>query len=519
MPQTAQTISSAAVTKVVKTTQSDAINIDSNLSGDEIDVISENGSQNNQSSADLDRVNKQVRRSMDKSENSASDSPSSKPQANPQLTSVMSDLSQLSQSFVNSYQSLEGQVEQLNGQLQNASEQRSEAIEEKQKLIDEKQTITNRLQNLLAILPSGVVVLDGKGVVRDCNAVAIDILGRPLLGETWFDVISRAFMPQADDGHQISLRDGRKVHIETRALDSEPGQMIVLTDMTKTRELQTKLSQQQKLSSMGKMIASLAHQIRTPLSAAILYGSHLNSNQLSKDKQQSFAGHLMERLRFMDRQISDMLNFVKGERKEKHLVAVESIIEQIKSLGQTWDHKLEFKLSGEILNSETLDTKASNRDFLLSDSDSLLGALSNLIENAIDATSNEQPVSVEIAITKNYRLKIAVKDLGSGVDDQLKQKIFEPFYSSKNNGNGLGLAIVQGVIIEHQGQISVRDNVKEGSVFEIELPLFSESGKLKNSRAVTKCSQSEDNQSKNKHLNDDGSIDDRLVLQGAAYGH
>jgi len=523
MPQTAQTISSAAGTEVVKTTQSDAINIDSNHSGGEIDVISENGSQNNQSSADLDRVNKSVRNSMEKSENSASESSSSRSQANPQLTSVMSDLvasdlGQLSQSFVNSFQSLEGQVEQLNGQLQNASEQRTEAIEEKQKLIDEKQTITNRLQNLLAILPSGVVVLDGKGVVRDCNAVAIDILGRPLLGETWFDVISRAFMPQADDGHQISLRDGRKVHIETRALDSEPGQMIVLTDMTKTRELQSKLSQQQKLSSMGKMIASLAHQIRTPLSAAILYGSHLNSNKLSAEKQQAFAGHLMERLRFMDRQISDMLNFVKGERKEKRLVDVTSIVEQINSLDQTWSHPLEFKLSDKILNSEGLDTILSNNDFLLSDSDSLVGALSNLIENAIDATSNQQPVCVEFGITNNHRFKIAVRDSGRGIDDELKKKIFEPFYSSKNNGNGLGLAIVQGVVIEHQGKISVRDNVKEGSIFEIELPLFCASGKLKNSQVGIQPSQIENNQTRNNHLNLDGSTDDKLVLQGAMYG-
>ena len=129
MLQTAQTISSAAVTELVNTTQSDAITNDSNLSDETTGVISENGSQNNQSIIGHGRVNRQVKMPMDKSENSASDNRLTGSQTHPQLNSVMSDLSQLSQSFVNSYQSLEGQVEQLNSQLQNASEQRPAGIE------------------------------------------------------------------------------------------------------------------------------------------------------------------------------------------------------------------------------------------------------------------------------------------------------------------------------------------------------------------------------------------------------
>lgn len=375
------------------------------------------------------------------------------------LNSVMLDLNRLSESFVNSYQNLEGQVEQLNGQLQDVSEQRSEAIEE-------KQAIADRLQHLLAILPSGVVVLDGKGIVRDCNAVAIDILGRPLLGESWLNVINRAFMPQADDGHQISLKDGRKVHIETRALDSEPGQMIVLTDMTKTRQLQSELSQQQKLSGMGTMIASLAHQIRTPLAAAILYGSHLNSKNLSDVKQQQFSEHLMERLRFMDRQISDMLNFVKGEKKQKSYFKIKKLIQSLKNACDAFSHPLEFKISS---------TELEN-SMVFGDPDALIGAVNNLVDNAIDASTDKLPVFINIALIKNsadniQRFVIEVVDQGKGIAKKQQKKLFEPFYSTKNHGNGLGLAIVQAVVVEHGGIITVDSSPDKGSRFKIDLPV------------------------------------------------
>ncbi len=377
------------------------------------------------------------------------------------LNSVMSDLTRLSQSFVNSYQDLEGQVEELNGQLKDIDHERSEAIEEKLKLINENQTIANRLQNLLAILPSGVVVLDGQGHIKDCNAVAVDMLGRPLIGESWLNVIKRAFMPQADDGHQISLKDNRKIHIETRALDREPGQMIVLTDMTKTRQLQAELSHQQKLSSMGKMLASLAHQIRTPLSAAILYSSHLKEGDISAEKKQEFSLHLFERLKFMDRQINDMLDFVKGERKQKKQVAISELVATLQQACVSFDHNVQFQI----------DPLLANDQLIAADLDALAGALTNLVENAIHATRDNSPVMVKIRMAES-QLEIRVIDYGKGISPSDRKKIFEPFYTTKNNGNGLGLAIVQGVIIDHAGQISVTSKPNKGSCFKIGLALL-----------------------------------------------
>src|SRR3990167_8136157 len=121
------------------------------------------------------------------------------------------------------------------------------------------------------------------------------------------------FAPREDDGHEISLKDGRRLAMATRSLNGEPGQLILLTDLTETRRLQEQLSRHERLSALGRMVASLAHQIRTPLSAALLYASHLTEQVLPVDQQQRFASRLKERLHELEHQVRDMLVFARGD--------------------------------------------------------------------------------------------------------------------------------------------------------------------------------------------------------------
>jgi two-component system sensor histidine kinase FlrB len=129
----------------------------------------------------------------------------------------------------------------------------------------------------------------------------------------WRHVIARCFAPREDDGHEVSLKDGRRLSIATRSLDAEPGQLVLLNDLTETRHLQDQLARHERLSSLGRMVASLAHQIRTPLSAALLYASHLTEQALPVETQQRFAGRLKERLHELEHQVRDMLVFARGE--------------------------------------------------------------------------------------------------------------------------------------------------------------------------------------------------------------
>ena len=122
-------------------------------------------------------------------------------------------------SLQQSYASLEQHTQALSLELTLLKQQHNNERLETRK-------IERRLENLLQCLPGGVVLLDTHGYIEDCNPVAEDFLGLPLKSELWLDVIDRAFNPQLDDGHEISLRDGRRISLATRSLDPEPGQLI-----------------------------------------------------------------------------------------------------------------------------------------------------------------------------------------------------------------------------------------------------------------------------------------------------
>ena len=135
-----------------------------------------------------------------------------------------------------------------------------------------------RYKQVLDVMPAGVILLDTQGVVHEANPEAQRLLEMPLVGQKWFEVIQQAFSPREDDGHEISLRNGRKVRLAISA--STTGQLILITDLTETRLLQSRISDLQRLSSLGRMVASLAHQVRTPLSSAMLYASNLGAPNL-----------------------------------------------------------------------------------------------------------------------------------------------------------------------------------------------------------------------------------------------
>ena len=157
-----------------------------------------------------------------------------------------------------------------------------------------------RLRHILQVIPTGIVVLDARGFVAQANPVALDMLGEPLLQQRWIDVIARSFRPRSDDGMEVSLHDGRRVQLQLSALEPLPGQLIVMTDLTETRELQARVAQLQRLSALGKMMASLAHQIRTPLSGAMLYAQNLQNQKLPAPARGQFCQKHLNRLQDLE---------------------------------------------------------------------------------------------------------------------------------------------------------------------------------------------------------------------------
>ncbi|AYG46015.1 PAS domain-containing protein [Pseudomonas sp. Leaf58] len=362
---------------------------------------------------------------------------------------------QVSSQLSQSYSLLEARVSELKGELAVVSAQRIDELSEKERL-------ANRLQNLLALLPGGVIVIDGQGLVREANPAACELLGEPLIGQLWRQVIARSFAPRKDDGHEVSLRDGRRLSIATRSLDAEPGQLVLLNDLTETRRLQDQLARHERLSSLGRMVASLAHQIRTPLSAAMLYASHLADSQqaLSEETRQRFAGTLKERLHELEHQVRDMLVFARGELPLGDRTTPKALFQALQQAAQAHvqGHAVRWQCD-------------SHLGELLCNRDTLVGALLNLVENAIQASDG--PARLKVHLFRRERtLHLCVSDAGSGIEAHLLGRLGEPFLTTKATGTGLGLAVVKAVVRAHQGTLSLRSKVGRGTCVRVALPLI-----------------------------------------------
>ncbi|MFP6799542.1 MAG: ATP-binding protein [Pseudomonas sp.] len=360
---------------------------------------------------------------------------------------------QMSTQLSTSYSMLEARVTELKGQLALVSAQRMQELAEKERL-------AHRLQSLLDLLPGGVIVIDGQGVVREANPVARNLLGQPLVGMLWRQVIARNFAPREDDGHEISLKDGRRLSIATRSLHAEPGQLVLLTDLTETRRLQDQLSRHERLSALGRMVASLAHQIRTPLSAALLYASHLTEQVLPVEQQQRFAGRLKERLHELEHQVRDMLIFARGELPLPDRLAPKALFEALRSAAEP--HVLDMQVRWQC------DSRAGE---LLCNRDTLVGTVLNLIENAIQAGGREARLKIHL-YQRGETLRLCISDNGPGIDSATLARLGEPFFTTKTTGTGLGLAVVKAVARAHQGDVQLRSRPGRGTCAILTLPLL-----------------------------------------------
>ena len=349
----------------------------------------------------------------------------------------------------------------------------------KKLLRNEKETleqaacIASRMNRLLEVLPGGVVVLDGDGVVQQCNVAAISLLGEPIEAEPWLGVIQRAFSPKADDGHDVSLKDGRLVHISTSPLEDEPGQIVLLQDVTETRQLQKKVSHLERLSAMGEMAARLAHQIRTPLSSALLYLSPLLKEEADPKLKHRFAKRLHNSITHMEHLVKDMLAFSRGDMSEAEPVSVAELLTDVEQ---------QFESHTDAENYDLQIQNMIDDGYVYGGKDALTSAVNNLVNNARLACEEQGEITVYADQVKDEQgndcIEISVEDNGVGIAKEDQDKVLTPFFTTRSSGTGLGLAVVKSIATAHKGEVWFESAEGEGSTFALRLPMYQAANKF-----------------------------------------
>lgn len=315
---------------------------------------------------------------------------------------------------------------------------------------------------LLDAIPGAVVVLDARGFVAQANSLAREILGEGVDGRAWREIVARCFLPELDQG-ELRSHDGRQFNIATRPLGYAPGQVLLLTEVTQTRQLQRAAQQNLHLMTLGKMMASLAHQIRTPLTSTLLYLSQVVDGALPEDKRARFSTKALDRVRHIESTINDMLCFAHGGQFHMSDFTLQELITELRDQLQPQLPLRQARLEIELMEQPVMIN--GNRN-------ALLGALANLCMNALDARREGEALLLRIdaRLTRDGLLALRLSDNGCGMDDTTLAHLFDPFYTTKMDGTGLGLAVVKSVIESHQGSIRVVSTPGQGSCFEIRLP-------------------------------------------------
>ena len=362
---------------------------------------------------------------------------------------------QASEELAGAYTLLQGQVAGLTDELAAANGALRQQYQE-------KAALTERLSLLLAALPAGVVVLDAAGAVLQSNPAAQAMLGDDVLAQRW-ETIERERLRADDAPGEYLTGAERRMAVTVTPLDSAGGRIVLLNDITEAHRLKAQAERHERLAAMGEMAAQLAHQLRTPLAAALLYTGNLENPDLPAATRVSVAQKAVARLKYLERVIQDTLLFARGEVLGREVMAVDDLMQELR---HTMEPLARARGVAIAIEESAGDTRFSgNRK-------AVLGALTNLLENALQAAAAGPAGRVRLtADCDDGKLRFKVEDNGAGMTPAVCARLFEPFFTTRAEGTGLGLAIARGVVRAHGGNIEVISQPAQGSQFILTLPL------------------------------------------------
>lgn len=368
------------------------------------------------------------------------------------LTEAFNAFNELSAQLSSAYGQLENEVSQLNEELARSTEQRQRERAQKEQLAD-------RLSSLLEALPAAVVLVDGRDRIDRFNPAAELLFDGLAWGRRWSEVYAENLLAATSTSDWL-LRNDKRVTASVQPL-SDGGQILVVVDMTEQRALEDRLQREDRLTDMGEMAAQLAHQVRTPLATALLYGGQLGRPDLSDEQRARFTAQLLDGLRHTEKLVSDMLAFSRGGNFVAVPIRLREVVQQaVETLHPR-------------LRSDSADLHlqlAEGEDQVLGNRDALVGVLCNLIDNSLNHAGEGAGIWVDLQLLQG-RARIRVEDNGPGIPADLRQRIFDPFFTTRERGTGLGLAVAQSVLLTHDGSIRACRSEHGGACFELSLPL------------------------------------------------
>ncbi len=237
---------------------------------------------------------------------------------------------------------------------------------------------------------------------------------------------------------------------------------IVIKDITDAKKMEEEAKRKEKLSAMGELASGVAHEIRNPINAIGMIAQRLDREFKVENDPEEFHS-ITKLLRDEVIRINKIITQFLGYAKPLAL--------QIKKVNSKEFFDDLFRLFAEQARMKTIKfNKLSEEDFTIKlDPELIRQSLINLIQNALDAVEKEGIVELDYNLNNN-QLTIEITDNGPGIKEELKKKIFDLYFTTKNEGTGIGLSVAQKIISEHKGTIEIFSEPGKSTKFKITLP-------------------------------------------------
>jgi two-component system sensor histidine kinase HydH len=243
----------------------------------------------------------------------------------------------------------------------------------------------------------------------------------------------------------------------------EMGLVLLLRDLREIRDLQEKVRRSERLASLGRLAAGVAHEIRNPLSSIRGFAQYFMRRLKGQEEEQGYASIMVKEVDRLNRVISELLDFARPKEPHREPQALEEIIDYSLKLLQSEFSQLKIKVE------KSFEPDLPNVEV---DRDQISQAFLNLLLNSLESMEGEGKIKVSLKrMSQSPALEVAIMDTGRGIAREDLGKVFEPFFSTKRKGSGLGLAIVHQIVENHGGDIAVDSQEGMGTTFRITLPL------------------------------------------------
>ena len=334
------------------------------------------------------------------------------------------------------------------------------------------------LRNVMNVVREGIIVIDELGTIDFFNNAASDIIGIekntsvgdciwkyiPTVAQTFQKINKEKIAAESVFMQEVIVSYPRHMCLRINIIPfvcektDECKFVIIILDITRDRQSTEKQIENERFSSIMLLASGVAHEIGNPLNSISLR-IHIMQKQLKQMKnsqeirklQQSVDVCLAEISR-LDGIIKNFLQAIRPTNLALEEVSINGIINEVKTI-----------LEPELLNNNiSIDIDSDTDHIIVGDKTQLKQVLFNIIKNGAESMSQGGTISINISETES-NIEVSVKDKGQGISTDIIDKIFQPYFSTKSTGNGLGLLIVERILREHGAQLDINSTVGEGT--------------------------------------------------------